>query len=65
MKSGETGKILADMIKKAIRDCEVSSAEYNEILDIAHDDGNIDSQEQQLLGQLQKMIANGTIKRVA
>lgn len=65
MKSGETGKNLADMIKKAIRDCEVSSAEYNEILTIAHDDGNIDSQEQQLLGQLQKMIANGTIKRVA
>lgn len=64
MKSGESGKKLADMIKKAIRDCEISSSEYNQILAVAHEDDKIDSQEQNLLSQLQHLVANGTIKRV-
>ena len=55
---------LADMIKKAIADCEVSSSEYDEILKIANADQHIDSQEQALLNQLQALIANGTVKRV-
>ena len=55
---------LADMIKKAIADCEVSSSEYDEILRIANADQHIDSQEQALLNQLQALIANGTVKRV-
>ena len=64
MKSGETGKNLADLIKKAIDDCEVTTDEYNQILAMANADGVIDSQEQKLLNQLQEMISNGTIKRV-
>ena len=65
MASGESGAKLADMIKKAIRDCEVTTEEYNQILAIANADAHIDNQEQQLLNQLQQLLANGTVKRVA
>ena len=65
MEIGDSGKKLSDVIKKAIRDCEISTAEYNEILRIADEDATIDPQEQQLLSQLHQLVANGTIKRVA
>jgi uncharacterized protein YutE (UPF0331/DUF86 family) len=65
MQSGETGGKLADMIKKAIRDCEVTSSEYDQILAIANEDGVIDSQEEAILKQLQDLISNGSVKRVA
>ncbi len=64
MGAGETGAKLNEMIKKAIRDCEVTTTEYNEILALADADGVIDSQEQNLLKQLQNLIDNGTVKRV-
>ncbi|MFZ0614017.1 MAG: hypothetical protein WAM73_17385 [Desulfobacterales bacterium] len=64
MKSGATGQKLADVINKAIADCEVTSSEYDEILATAHADSKIDAMEQKLLGQFQVMIANGTIKRI-
>jgi hypothetical protein len=55
---------LADMINKAIADCEITSAEYDAIMEIANEDQHIDPQEQKLLNQLQSLLANGTIKRV-
>ena len=61
--SDSAGK-LAEMIKKAIADCELTTSEYNEILKIANEDQHIDSQEQNLLNQLQALVANGTVKRV-
>lgn len=61
--SDSAGK-LAEMIKKAIADCELSTSEYNEIMKIANEDQHIDSQEQNLLNQLQSLLANGTVKRV-
>lgn len=64
MKSGETGGKLAEMIKKAIRDCELTTSEHDQILAIADRDGVIDSQEKNLLRQLQDLIANGTIKKI-
>ena len=64
MGAGETGAKLSEMIKKAIRDCEVTTTEYNDILALADADGIIDSQEKNLLKQLQNLIDNGTIKRV-
>ena len=64
MESGETGRKLAKMIKKAIRDSELTFSEHNKILAIADGDLMIDSQEQNLLKELQNLIANGTIKRV-
>jgi uncharacterized protein YutE (UPF0331/DUF86 family) len=64
MASDQPGKNLADIIKKAIDDLELTTSEYQEILAEAHADGQIDSEEQRLLKQLNDMIANGTIKRV-
>ena len=64
MKSGETGQKLADVIKKAISDCEITSSEYDEILATANADSKIDAMEQKLLEQFQGLIANGTIKRI-
>ena len=61
--SDSAGK-LAEMIKKAIADCEISTSEYDEILKIANEDKVVDAQEQKLLGQLQSLVANGTVKRV-
>jgi hypothetical protein len=61
--SGSAQK-LAEMIDKAIRDCEITGTEYNDIMKIANEDQHIDKQEQSLLNQLQSLMANGTIKRV-
>jgi hydroxylamine reductase (hybrid-cluster protein) len=64
MQSGESGRQLADLIKKAISDCELTQAEHDEILAHASADQVIDAQEQSLLSQLQELIANGTVKKV-
>lgn len=61
--SGSAGK-LAEMINKAINDCEITGSEYDEIMKIANEDQHIDRQEQSLLSQLQSLMANGTVKRV-
>ncbi|MBU2510157.1 hypothetical protein KJ966_02425 [bacterium] len=55
---------LAELIKKAIEDCELTTSEYNAILAQADEDKVLDSDERVLLQQLQEMIANGTIERV-
>lgn len=63
-KSGETGGQLAAMIKKAIDDGELTNTEYDQIMMVADQDGVVDSQEKNLLRQLQEMLSNGTVKRV-
>lgn len=63
-KPSASAERLADMIKKAIADCEISTSEYDEIMKIANEDQHIDNQEQRLLSQLQSLVANGTVKRV-
>lgn len=65
MASGETGGKLSEMIKKAIMDCKVTTTEYNQILAMANEDGIVDSQEKNLLKQLQDLMDNGTVERVA
>ncbi len=64
MKSGATGGELSEMIKKAISDGELTTKEYDEIMMVADQDMVIDSQEKNLLRQLQDLLANGTIKKV-
>lgn len=64
MPTTQEGEKLADLIKKAINDLEVSTTEYQEILTQANADGVIDPDEQRMLQQLQQMIADGTVKRV-
>lgn len=64
MQDAEPGRKLGDLISKAIRDLELTTSEHQKIVAMAHADGVIDPQERQLLGQLQQMVANGTIKKV-
>ncbi len=62
---GDSGKRIADMIKKAMDDHKITTTEYERIMMIADEDGIIDSQEKRQLAEFQNMIDNGTIKRVA
>lgn len=55
---------LREMIDKAIADERITATEYEAIINQANADGQIDSEERALLGTLQTMIADGTIKRV-
>jgi len=64
MRSGETGRKLADRIKQAIHDGKITTSEYDEILAIADEDGQVDPQEKRLLNQLQELLANKTVMRV-
>jgi hypothetical protein len=60
----KSGMTLADTVKRIIDDHLVTAAEYDEVMQLAHLDGHIDSHEQVLLRELHAMIADGTIKRV-
>lgn len=63
-KPSQSATSLKSLISHAISDLEVTPAEYQEIMDLAHDDGVIDKEEKVILAQFQQMISNGTIKRV-
>jgi hypothetical protein len=60
----KSGKKLEHVIKKAIEDHQITNAEYEEIIHLAHDDGHIDKHEKILLQELKKMIADKSVKRV-
>lgn len=64
MTSGEKGRKLADLIKKAIHDLELTTSEYEEILALAAEDHHLDAQEKALLGQLHELLANNTIRKI-
>jgi glutamate-1-semialdehyde aminotransferase len=58
----KSNKRLRELINKAIEDHKITIEEYDEILDISFEDGHIDSQEQAMLTELQKMIENKEIR---
>jgi hypothetical protein len=60
----KSGMKLAEVIRKAIADHVITTSEYEEIIHLAHADGNVDPIEQRLLQELQSMIANNTVRRV-
>lgn len=60
----KSGEELAAVIKRAIDDHVITNAEYEEIIELAHKDGVIDSHERVLLQELKNMIADKTVKRV-
>lgn len=64
LKPSESAGALLKLIKKAIDDCEITNKEYDSILAQADQDGVIDQEERKLLGQLQEMLDDGTVKRV-
>jgi hypothetical protein len=62
--SSQSATNLKALINHVIFDLEVTSTEYQEIMDMANDDGVIDKEEKALLSQFHEMISNGTVKRV-
>ena len=64
MRLTKSGMELKDVIEKAIRDCEITNSEYEEVMQVANKDGMIDDHEQRLLSHFQEMLGNGTLKRV-
>jgi hypothetical protein len=62
---GDSGQKIAEMIKHAIDDGKITALEYERIMMLADEDGVIDAQERRQLAELQNMIDNGTVKRVA
>lgn len=65
MKTSSSAKILVEAINRAIEDHIITNSEYEEILHIANEDGIIDPEERALLSQLQEMIADRTVRRMA
>jgi hypothetical protein len=65
LKPSDSAERLSEMIKTAMKDGKLTTKEHNQILAIADEDGILDNQEKRLLAELQEMLANGTIKRVA
>jgi uncharacterized membrane protein YebE (DUF533 family) len=64
MKLSAGAKKLRQVIEKAMDDHKISKAEYDMIIHEATEDGHIDNQERALLGELQAMIADKTIKLI-
>jgi hypothetical protein len=62
MALSESGERLRLAIIKAIDDHIITPEEYDEILNIAMEDGHIDPQERALLAQLQQMIENKEVR---
>jgi hypothetical protein len=60
----EEGRKLEQLIKRAIADLELTTSEYEEIMEQAHADSHIDADEQRLLHELQQLIMDGVVKRV-
>lgn len=63
-KPSQSATNLKALIKHTISDLEVTHSEYQEIMNMALDDGVIDKEERALLCQFHQMISNGTVKKV-
>lgn len=57
-----TASRLREMIEKAIEDHVITREEYDQIINIATEDGKIDHHEQALLAELQNMLQDGSVK---
>jgi len=55
---------LREMIEKAIEDHKITRDEYDQIMNIATEDGYIDQHEKALLSELQQMIEERQVKFV-
>jgi len=62
MTFNRSGEQLKDAIIKAIEEQTITPEEYEEIIHISYEDGQIDPHERTLIAQLQDMIENKEIK---
>ena len=65
MAYSESAQRLKEMIVKAIEDHRLTRDEYDEIINLATEDGHIDPQERALLSELQDMIEDRSVRLVA
>jgi tellurite resistance protein len=65
MAYSESAQRLKEAIIKAIEDHKITRDEYDEIIQIATEDGHIDPQERALLSELQDMIEDKSVRLVA
>ena len=65
MELSKSADQLRNMIEKAIEDHKITREEYEQIIQMATEDGHIDSQEQALLSVLRGMIETKMVKFVA
>ena len=65
MEISESAQRLREKILKAIEDHKITRDEYDEIINIATEDGHIDVHEKALLAELQNMIEDKSVKMVA
>jgi hypothetical protein len=61
----KSGKKLEEIIKKAIDDHVITNSEYEEIVELIHADGVIDAHERVLMQELNDLIADKSVKRIA
>lgn len=61
----KSGRKLEEVIKKAIDDHIIKNSEYEEIIEMIHEDGVVDAHERVLMQELNDLIADRTVKRVA
>lgn len=61
-KVSDSADKLRQMIEAAIDDHIITREEYDRIIHIATEDGHVDKHEQALLGQLQTMIEDGSVR---
>ncbi|MGD9993503.1 MAG: hypothetical protein AB7S69_09410 [Salinivirgaceae bacterium] len=64
MAFSESGERLRKMILKAIDDAEITRDEYDQIMEIAWEDGHLDNQEKALLSELQNLVEEKMVKIV-
>lgn len=64
MELSNSAEKLRKLIEKAIDDHIITRDEYDKIIQLATEDGYVDSQEQALLSELQEMIENKMVKLV-
>lgn len=62
MKVSSSAVILREAIDKAVEDGFITRGEYDRIITMAAEDGEIDSQEQALLKEFHQMIYDKDIK---
>jgi len=64
MRVTKSGKTLEEVIRKAISDHVITQAEYDEIINLAQEDGTIDAHEKVLLKEFHSLLTEKVIKRV-
>ena len=64
MAVSESGERLRKMILKAIDDAVITRDEYDQIMEIAWEDGHLDNQEKALLSELQNLVEEKMVKIV-